>query len=112
MVLRVRKQKVLLGEVLASLSSQNSASILASSSSSLKGGEDEGTCDKAERATFDIGAATVVFEVDLVRRAITRRKNIFCPTRSFMSTKSCSVISARTDCDVIWCSKTQYRFVK
>ena len=95
---------VLWGKVLASFGWQNSASIVASLSSSLKGGKDEGTCDKAERATVDIGAATVVCEVNLVRRTITRRKIIFYPTTSFMFTKSCSVISARTDSGVIWCS--------
>ena len=96
------------GEVLATFRSKNSASILASSSSSLKGGKKGGTCDKAERATVDIGVATVVCEVDLVRPAITRRKIIFCLTTSFMSTKSCSVISARTDSDVIWWSARTY----
>ena len=96
----------------AAFQSQNSASILASLSSSLKGGSGEGckTSVKGE-TTGETGEVMETVEGGYYRRvAISRHKIIFCPTTSFMSAKSCLVSPVRTDSEVMWCSaKTSMR---
>ena len=80
--------------------SLNSASILASSSASLKGCSDtSGEVDPGK-----LGARSVDKSEGLFRVAMTRRKIILCPTTRRISDRSCSVIPARMVSDVTWCS--------
>ena len=80
--------------------SLNSASFLASLSSSLKG--DSGAF--GEKGCVCLSSRSVDGSVGLLKVAMTRRKIIFCPTTRRIWEKSCSVMLARMASEVTWCS--------